>query len=444
MKSFFKALYIGQRTFIALGILSVLFVVGFFLTPLFAIAKAAAFGLVGLVVIDLFAIFRIKNGVHGSRVMAEKLSNGDENTIELYIENRYPFNINVTIIDELPFQFQKRDFEMQMEVGSQKVKVIDYYVRPTKRGEYEFGGLNVYVSSVLGLIKKRYVFGINQTAKVYPSYIQMRKYELLAISNKLIMPGIKKIRRVGHSLEFEHIKEYVLGDDYRAVNWKATGRKARLMVNHYQDERSQQVYSLIDMGRIMKMPFNSLSLLDYAINTSLVISNVAIKKEDKAGLLTFSNKISTLLPAEKKNDQMLKIMDVLYKQNSDFKESSFEQLYITIRRQITQRSLLLLFTNFETLQGLQRQLDYIKLLSRSHLVVVIFFENTELETLTHQKPKTTEDIYIKTIAEKFAYEKRLIVKELEKHGVYSILTPPEKLTINTVNRYLEFKSRGLI
>lgn len=444
MKKFFKALYIGQLTFIALGTISVLFVVGFFFTPVFAITKALALGLAGLVIIDLIALFRVSGGVFAKRIMAEKLSNGDENTIEIFLENRYPFTIHTTLIDELPFQFQKRDFEMKVSVNPQKVQIIDYYVRPTKRGEYEFGGLNVYVSSALRLIKRRYVFAINQTAKVYPSYIQMRKYELMAISSKLTMPGIKKIRRIGHSLEFEHIKEYVLGDDIRAVNWKATGRKARLMVNHFQDERSQQVFSLIDMGRVMKMPFNGLSLLDYAINTSLVISNVAIKKEDKAGLITVSNKIQAQLPAEKKNDQMLKIMEVLYRQESDFKETSFEKLYITVRKNITQRSLLLLFTNFESLQALQRQMEYIKLLAKFHLLVVVFFENTELKQITSQKPKDTEGIYIKTIAEKFSFEKRLIVKELEKHGVYSILTAPENLTVNTINKYLEFKSRGLI
>ena len=102
--------------------------------------------------------------------------------------------------------------------------------------------------------------------------------------------GVKKIRRLGHTMEFDQIKEYVRGDDIRSINWKATARSNQLMVNQFQDEKSQQVINIIDTGRVMKMPFDGLQLLEYAINTSLVISNIAILKDDKAGLLTFSNK----------------------------------------------------------------------------------------------------------------------------------------------------------
>jgi uncharacterized protein (DUF58 family) len=279
---------------------------------------------------------------------------------------------------------------------------------------------------------------------VYPSYVQMRKYELMAISNKLTETGIKKIRRIGHNLEFELIKEYVPGDDYRTINWKATARRQHLMVNHYQDERSQQVYCLIDKGRVMQMPFNGMSLLDYAINASLVISNIAIKKSDKAGLITFQDKIGTTLPASKRNKQMMQIMEVLYNQKTAYRESDFSVLYSHVRRKITQRSLLLLFTNFESIYGLHRQLAYIKSLSRQHLVVVIFFENTEVTKLIDQQATDLREVYYKAVAEKFNFEKRLIVKELNKNGVQALLTSPEKLTVNTINKYLELKARGMI
>ncbi|MEJ2617906.1 MAG: DUF58 domain-containing protein [Ignavibacteriaceae bacterium] len=157
-------------------------------------------------------------------------------------------------------------------------KIISYNLKPVKRGEYNFGSINLFVSSPLKLVLRKFRFSGDKIIPVYPSYIQMRKYELFAISNRLSDVGIKRIRRIGHSTEFEQIKEYVIGDDYRTVNWKATARKNELMVNNYQDEKSQQVYNVIDMGRTMKMPFNGMSLLDYAINTSLVISNIALHK----------------------------------------------------------------------------------------------------------------------------------------------------------------------
>jgi uncharacterized protein (DUF58 family) len=272
----------------------------------------------------------------------------------------------------------------------------------------------------------------------------MRKYELMAISNRLTETGIKKIRRIGHNMEFELIKEYVAGDDVRTINWKATARKAHLMVNHYQDERSQQVYSLIDKGRVMQMPFNGLSLLDYAINTCLVISNIAIKKSDKAGLLTFQNEIDAAVPAGRSNRQMALLQEVLYKQKTGYRETDFSVVHNHVRRKITQRSLLLLFTNFESMYGLHRQMGFLKSMARQHLVVVIFFKNTEMEALLTTTANNVREIYYKGVAEKLMHDKHLMVHELQREGIHAILTAPEHLTVNTINKYLELKARGMI
>jgi uncharacterized protein (DUF58 family) len=278
----------------------------------------------------------------------------------------------------------------------------------------------------------------------YPAYLQLKKYDLLAISNNLTMYGIKKIRRIGHTMEFEQIKDYVLGDDLRTINWKATAKRNQLMVNQFQDEKSQPVYSVIDKGRVMKMPFDGLSLLDYAINATLVLSNVILKKQDKAGMFTFSKKVENIVVAEKRSAQMSMILESLYNVDTDFFESDYGRLYADIKRNIKHRSLILLYTNFETLDALHRQLPYLKGISKSHLLVVVFFKNTELDELIHGEATTIQEAYDKVIAEKFSFEKRLIVNELKKYGIHSILTSPENLTIDAINKYLEMKARGLV
>jgi uncharacterized protein (DUF58 family) len=245
-------------------------------------------------------------------------------------------------------------------------------------------------------------------------------------------------------MEFEQIKDYVMGDDIRNINWKATAKKNHLMVNQYQDEKSQPVYSVIDKGRVMKMPFDELSLLDYAINATLVISNIAMKKQDKAGMFSFSDKIENRVVAERRSSQMNLILETLYNLKTDFVESDFSRLYIEVKRNLNHRSLLLLYTNFETLDALHRQLPYLQAISKQHLLVVIFFENTELTEFTKREAETTHQIFEQTIAEKFVYEKKLIVNELRKYGIQTILTKPENLTVNTINKYLEIKARGLL
>jgi len=421
-----------------------LFIVAFILGVPPIIPKVLLLVLVTTVFVDAFILFRYGDGLKGMRVLAEKLSNGDENTVKIVLENGYPFSINVTLLDEIPHQFQIRDLKFVLTLLPGESKTLKYFLRPVKRGEYSFGAINALSSSPLRLVYRRFNFSSGKNVPVYPSYIQMRKYELMAISNRLNELGIKKIRRIGHQMEFESIKEYIIGDDFRTINWKATARKSSLMVNHYQDEKSQQVYCLIDKGRVMQMPFDGMSLLDYAINASLVVPNIAIKKSDKAGLITFQDKIGTTLMASNRNNQMAQILEILYNQKTGYRETDFSSLFIHIRRTLTQRSLLLLFTNFESVYGLQRQLPYLKNLARIHLVVVIFFENTELEKLILEPAQGLKGVYQKVVGEKFKYDKKLIFNELSKNGIQTVLTSPQKLTVATLNKYLELKARGLI
>ncbi|MBS1974581.1 MAG: DUF58 domain-containing protein, partial [Bacteroidetes bacterium] len=314
----------------------------------------------------------------------------------------------------------------------------------TERGEYLFCNINIFIKSPINLVVRRKIINAKATVKVMPSFFLLKKYELLAHSRNLMEAGSKKMRKIGHSLEFEQIKEYVLGDDIRSINWKATARKAQLMVNNYTDERSQLVYCIIDKSRSMKMPFDGLTLLDYSINAALILLSVALIKQDKAGLITFSNQVGGFLPAGRKAKQMTGILEMLYNEQTKFPDADYEKLFALLRMRITQRSLVVLFTNFESMSALQRQLPYIKAIAKSHLLLVVFFENTGLKELTASQAKDVEGIYMKTIAEKFEHEKRLIVKELQKHGVATVLTAPQNLTVNVVNKYLEIKARQAI
>jgi uncharacterized protein (DUF58 family) len=423
----------------------VLFILSYNWTALFTVAEITLLFVVAMVILDYVLLFSRRRSITIERIMPERFSNGDLNKVQLTIANRYHFRISIKVIDEIPVQFQQRDFLVDAVLNSNELKTVEYMLRPVERGEYVFHDTNVFVKGPLQLVVRRIKNEGHQLVKVLPSYQSLRQFELLAYSNNLSEAGSRKIRKIGHSLEFEQIKEYVTGDDIRSINWKATARKGgQLMINNYTDERSQQVYCVIDKGRVMKMPFEGMTLLDYAVNATLILSRVALIKQDRAGLITFAENISHFLPADRKAAQMGHILETLYNQQTKFLESDFEKLYAHIRTRVTQRSLIVLFTNFESLSGLQRQLPYIRHIARNHLVLVVFFENTELRQLTDLPAEDIESLYTKTIAEKFVYEKRLIVKELQQHGIFTILTAPQNLTVNTVNKYLELKARQAI
>ena len=439
-----KNLYLTNRFFILFGIVIGIFVLSFPFGFLFSVALTVLVLAVILVCADLLIVFNKNVKIRVRRRLPKVLSLGNTNKVKIELYNLSKIKLELTIIDEIPIQFQVRDFEQKLSLKIDEEKAITYELKPTERGEYIFGAINIFISSILGLAQKRYRHDYEMMVPVYPSIIQMKQFELRAFYRSSQQKGIKKLRRLGHSYEFEQIKTYVPGDDYRSINWKASSRRAVLMVNQFQDERSQQVYSIIDKSRTMKMPFEGLSLMDYAINTSLVISNIILQKHDKAGLLTFSDKIGTTLPADRSPKQLNKILNALYNEKERPFEANYEILFHAARKLINGRSLLLLYTNFESMYALERVLPILRRINNLHLLVVIFFTNTEIEDFTKQTCTNTEEIYYQTVAQKFINEKTKMVQKLKQFGIQAILTRPEELSVNTVNKYLELKARGLI
>ncbi|HET6556091.1 MAG TPA: DUF58 domain-containing protein [Prolixibacteraceae bacterium] len=444
MINFIKDIYTRSRLYAISSFIVLLFILGHFFDPLYPVSRFLLLVFVLILMVDaILLFFSGRKLVLLHRVLPEKLSNGDENKICIYIKNNHFFNLHVDIIDEIPIQFQIRDFTVSVDLKPGQEQTVQYVLTPRERGEYIFGFTNVYVSTPFGCWCRRIKSGASTTkVAVYPSFLQMRKYEFLAISDQLTDAGIKRIRRIGSYAEFDQIKAYVAGDNYRTINWNATARRSKLMVNQYQEERAQQVISVIDKGRLMQMPFNGMSLLDYAINSSLVLSNAALLKYDKAGLITFNQKVDTWFKAERANKTIPKILELLYNQKTGYLESDYAYLSAFIRRNVSHRSLVILYTNFETITSLHRQIDYFKHLAKNHLLLVVIFENAELKAFARNKGHDMKDLYVKTIAEKFVYEKKLIVRELKKHGILSILTKPEDLSTNLINKYLEIKMMG--
>ena len=439
-----KQLYINNRFFFTLFAVGILYVLSFFFPLLLVFAHGFLLLAMIIFMVDFLLLFNQKNGIQAQRMLPEKLSNGDENPVKIDVKNNYFFRINSKIIDEIPFQFQKRDFLIEKEIPAGKNAFFQYILEPKERGEYSFGNLNVFASSPIGFISKRFTFQKDAMLPSYPSFIHLRKYELMALQNEFLLGGIKKIRKLGHTMEFEKIKEYVQGDDIRTINWKATSKQNKLMVNQYQDEKSQRIYMLIDKGRTMQMPFNGLSLLDYSINATMALSHIILKKGDRAGIMTFSKKTENKVGADNKSGQLRKISEALYNINTNFFESDFSRLYQDVKFSIGQRSLVLLFTNFETLDAVNRQMKYLRGIAKNHLLVVVFFKNSELQKIINSNPESMQEIYDGIIAEKFEFEKKLIIQELRKYGIYTVYTLPENLNIEVINKYLEIKARGIL
>ncbi len=439
-----KSIFLSNRFFLALGMFAILFALSFSIVALFNIALGLLIAFGFIILFEIFFVFRQKNPLDGSRRTPKILSLSDQNNIYLNLSNNTNQTFKIEVIDELPVELEVRNFAFNTHISGLENIEHQYTIRPLSRGKYQFGHTNCYISTLLHFIQRKVQVAQPKTVPVYPSIIQMKELELKTLASLAINPGIKKLRRIGHSYEFEQIKYYQRGDDMRSINWKASSRRNELMINQYEDERSQQIYCIIDKSRVMRMPFNGLTLMDYAINTSLALSNIILKKHDKPGLITFSDKLGSLIPASDHNRQMQKILNALYGEKERNLEANYELLHYATRRLINGRSMILLFTNFESSYALERVLPTLRKVNKNHLLVVVLFINTEIEAFAKKTPNTTEDLYRQVTAEKFLYEKRKMTNRLRQYGIQSIFTRPEDLSINTINKYLELKAKGMI
>ena len=444
MNNLWRSIYLTRWFFLLCGVIVVLFAASFAVRELYFVAKVSAVSLFGLTLLDALLVFLYKEPLNFERHVNERLSLGDNNPVKLVVRNNGLQPVTFMLYEGFPDQMQEREKVFIGILAPEGEKEFHYDFLPKQRGEYFFGDAFFRISSMFNLVSRKYVVPSGMVTQVYPSVLQLKKFELLVFQQQKTSVGIKKVRRIGNNSEFEQIKAYVQGDEVKTINWKATSRKFDLMVNQYQEEKSQHIYCLIDKSRNMQIEFNEMSVLDYAINSTLVFSNIALKNGDKTGLITFSDKIGTKLPANRTGSQMRRILEELYNQKTHFKEPNYELLYQTIRRTISTRSLLVLFTNFQTEFAMRRALPMLRRINQKHLLVIVFFENTDLQEYAFKPFETMNDVYISAVAERVITLKSRMARELKQNGIQTILTTPENLSIDTINKYLELKARGAI
>lgn len=441
---FLSSIYLTRLFFLLLALDILLFAASFALPSLYFVGEVILLGLLGMTLLDALLTFASKKTLRFERKVQNRLNLGDKNEVELLVQNLMGQPVSFILHEGFPLEMQERSKVFKAFLKANDERTFKYDFTPKERGEFHFGNAFFIISSVFNLVSRKVLIECEETVRVYPSVFQMKQFELLVFQKQKTSSGIKKIRRIGNTSEFEQIRNYVQGDEIKTINWKATSRKNELMVNQYQEEKSQHVYCIIDKSRNMQVQFDGLSMLDYSINSTLVFSNIALKKGDKTGLITFSDKIGSQLPADRSGGQMRRIIEELYNQKTHYLEPNYELLYQSIRRTIKTRSLLILFTNFETEFAMRRALPLLRRINQKHVLVLVFFQNTDLQELAFKTAKNTKDIYTSAVAERMTSMKGRITQELKQNGIQTILTLPSDLSINTINKYLELKAKGAI
>lgn len=395
----------------------------------------------GLLIVDYFISTEESSIVIG-RCSGANLSIYEKEAICFQVYNKNDYNIYIEIKDEIPdFYFQTENKIMSGIVMPHEKKLFEYFVIPKKRGAFTFQNVHVKCEGKLKLCMKMFKVDLHREYKIYPNLKNLRKYKLSICNNRLLKQGQKNLKMIGKGTSFESLREYVNGDEYRKINWKATARLNKPIVNRYEPEKNQHVHILIDTGRPMSYTIRGYRKLDMVVNTAIVLSDVVNENGDQSALLLFNTKIDNIIMPGKGVAHRHKILETLYHVNYTNETSNYDDAFYYLKKKERHRSIVFIFTDFDTLEEAENMIKVLPIISRNNVVIMMLIRNESIEKISSQHIKSQEDLFNKGVALELLNERRKIINLLNRKGVFCIECTGEKLEYEVVNKYIHVKNQ---
>jgi uncharacterized protein (DUF58 family) len=379
-----------------------------------------------------------------SRQHDTKLSLGADNPIHLSVRNRSRRPATFWLRDEPPDKFKIDTRILTGTVPARRTWQGAYRVRPLRRGDYQFGDMNLRWRGPLGLIVRQARIEASGPVKVYPNLLDVRRYDLLLRRNRLQELGLRHTRMFGEGTEFERLREYLPDDEFRRIDWKATARRNRPITIEYQTERSQNVIAVLDTGRMMQSPVAQIAKLDYVVNAVLFLAYVATGKGDKVGLMTFADDVVQFVTPRQGRGQFYRMLELLYGLEAQPVEPNYRRALSYLALKQRKRSLVVIFTDLSGGMSMQALVSHVSVLARRSLPLVVTISDPDIHAATHQQPHDSLTVYQRAAAAQLLDERQVALDNLRRQGVLTLDVPANQLSMAVINRYLELKGRTLL
>ncbi len=378
------------------------------------------------------------------RTLPVKLSIGVPNSVEIAVRNSSAKVARLLVRETPPARFEGERRVGSLVLAPRAETLVTLRLTPPERGRFEFGPVAVRSAGPLGLAGRQW--DVRETdgveARVYPDITAVHTYALLARRGALHEIGVRAARHAGTGTEFESLREYIDGDDYRDIDWKATARRGSPVVRRFEAERSQTIMLAIDAGRLMTPRVGPLSKLDRSINAALLLAYLATRSGDNVGLIVFGRDVQSFLAPRKGHRQFLAILEALYAVEGQVEEPDYGGALRYLSTRVRRRSLVVLFTELAGTEPSRRLLSVLGAMSARHLPLVIAQRNRDVERLASAVPGTETDVYRCAVAADLLHDKAAAIRTLAARGSLVLDVEPEQLSVAAVNRYLEIKARG--
>ncbi|HEV2989812.1 MAG TPA: DUF58 domain-containing protein [Candidatus Angelobacter sp.] len=368
------------------------------------------------------------------------------NTVDvvLKLENPGKYPIQCRIVDDVPPSLRTEPPVVEFKVGSKSTNGASYPVRPLERGDIHLGKAYVRYTSAAHFAERWAVAELKQHIRIFPDLEEARKHNIYLTRARQIELEKRLIRQRGVGREFESLREYQEGDEFRNICWTATARRGKHVTKLHQVERSQAVWLIIDAGRLLRTKVGELSKLDMAANASTSLAQLALYSGDRVGLLVYGRKIQQRVGLGRGLPHMRAILEGLASAREEAAEADHLQAAAFLLQLQKQRALIIWITDLADTSMTPEVIESASQILSKHLLLFVVMAQTDLLALAGKYPETAEEMYAVVAAQELVQRRETLLTKVRNSGALTLEITPNKLTTTLVNQYLEIKERNLI
>ena len=370
-----------------------------------------------------------------------------ESEIDLSLINSSRRGIRATLIDSAPIQLRSEPPLLTLNVpganatGNGEAQ-ISYRIRPMQRGDATLDVCYVRYQSSFRIAEKWTRAPLAQTIRIYPDLEDAKRHTIYLLRSRQIEMEKRHARVRGIGREFESLREYQQGDEYRDICWTAAARRGKLVTRVYQIERSQMIWIVIDCGRLMRARIGEFSKLDHAVNSALSLAQVALYSGDRVGLVAYGRGIRQQLPAAKGSDHLRQFIERLAVVHEETAEADHLHMAGRLLSDQKRRSLIVWLTDLAETAMTPEVIEAASMMMPRHLVLFVVIGQPDLGKLAAKNPTTASEMYQVAAAQEVVHRRELLLARLRERGALALEVTSGAVSPVLVNAYLQIKERN--
>ncbi len=400
-------------------------------------------GLLLIVAIDLLTLPR-PGSIQVQRLMPRVASLGNRQPVELTIDNTSRHALQLHVADDAAQGLAIEPAVHRLRILPGKRTIVAQAFVPHRRGAFELEHVYAHLFSRWQLWLKQHAYDCRGPLHVYPDIKQIGEYALLARTNRLSQIGVRRTRRPGQDNNFERLRDYQSDDNYKHIDWRASARRQKLTVKQFQTDQSQRVIFLLDCGRMMTNEYQQLSLLDYALNSVLMLSYVALAQGDSVGMLCFSDRIHAYVPPAGGKRHMNRLLHAGFDQFPHLVHSRFDEAFLYLSTHCRRRSLVVLITNVIDQVNASQIESYMGNLVGRHVPLLVLARDHRIFEAADNPASDAKAMYRTAAASQLLTWRDQVIRGMKARGGLALDVFPEQMTTPLVNQYLEIKARHML